>query len=86
MYRKLASTQPSCTAVGGRSRGTASGLQRSAQRTLPELDCCVAAGDDYDETIAFTREAIAFHLEGLAEAGQDIPAPSREPAIVEYIT
>lgn len=29
------------------------------------------------------REAIAFHLEGLAPAGQPIPAPSCEAAYVE---
>lgn len=32
----------------------------------PDLDGCVAAGDDRDETIALMREAIKFHLEGMA--------------------
>ena len=40
-------------------------------------------GDDRDETIALMREAIAFHLEGLADAGQPIPTPSSESAYVE---
>ena len=49
----------------------------------PDLDGCVAAGDDRDETIALMGEAIAFHLEGLAESGQAVPLPSSEPAFVD---
>jgi predicted RNase H-like HicB family nuclease len=49
----------------------------------PDLDGCVAAGGDREETIATMREAIAFHLEGLAAAGEPVPAPSSEPAFVE---
>ncbi len=51
----------------------------------PDLDGCVAAGDDRDETIALLREAIVFHLEGLAEAGEPIPTPSCESVYVEVI-
>ena len=49
----------------------------------PDLDGCVAAGDDREETIALMREAIAFHLEGMAAVGEPIPAPQSEPAFVE---
>jgi predicted RNase H-like HicB family nuclease len=49
----------------------------------PDLEGCVAAGDDREETIALMREAIAFHLEGLAAAGEPVPAPSSESAYVE---
>ncbi len=49
----------------------------------PDLDGCVAAGDDREETIALMREAIAFHLEGLAAAGEAIPVPASESAYVE---
>ncbi len=49
----------------------------------PDLDGCVAAGDDREETIALMREAIAFHLEGLTAAGEPIPAPHSEAAYVE---
>ena len=49
----------------------------------PDLDGCVAAGSDREETIALMREAIAFHLEGLADGGETIPAPTSEPAFVE---
>ena len=41
----------------------------------PDLDGCVAAGDDRDATIALMREAIAFHLEGLAIEGLPVPSP-----------
>ena len=49
----------------------------------PDLDGCVAAGDDREETIALMREAIAFHLEGMAAAGEPVPIPLSEPAFVE---
>jgi predicted RNase H-like HicB family nuclease len=49
----------------------------------PDLDGCVAAGDDRDETIALMREAIAFHLEGLAAEGLPAPVPHSEAAVVE---
>jgi predicted RNase H-like HicB family nuclease len=49
----------------------------------PDLDGCVAAGDNRGETVDLMREAIEFHLEGLAEAGQPIPAPSSESVYVE---
>ncbi len=49
----------------------------------PDLDGCVAAGDDRDQTIALMREAIAFHLEGLAAEGLPAPPPVSEAAVVE---
>ena len=49
----------------------------------PDLDGCVAAADDREETIALMREAIAFHLEGLAESGEPVPTPKCESAYVE---
>lgn len=49
----------------------------------PDLDGCVAAGADRDETIALMREAIAFHLEGLAAEGLPIPLPRSQVAEVE---
>ena len=49
----------------------------------PDLEGCVAAAEGRDETIALMREAIEFHLEGLAEAGEPIPTPSSESAYVE---
>jgi predicted RNase H-like HicB family nuclease len=49
----------------------------------PDLEGCVAAGDDRDETIALMREAIAFHLEGMAADGYPMPVPRCESAYVE---
>ena len=52
----------------------------------PDLEGCVAAGDDREETIALMREAIAFHLEGLAAAGEPVPAPSSESPRGDHLT
>jgi predicted RNase H-like HicB family nuclease len=49
----------------------------------PDLDGCVAAADDRDETIALMQGAITFHLEGLAAEGLPIPAAQCEAAVVE---
>lgn len=50
----------------------------------PDLDGCVAAGDDREETIALMQEAIAFHLEGLQAEGLPIPEASSEATQVEF--
>ena len=39
----------------------------------PELPGCVALGDTREECVAEMRLAIAFHLDGLREAGEPIP-------------
>jgi predicted RNase H-like HicB family nuclease len=49
---------------------------------VPDLPGCVAAGQSEDEVRELIREAIEFHLDGLREEGQPLPAPS---ARVEYI-
>jgi predicted RNase H-like HicB family nuclease len=49
----------------------------------PDLDGCVAAGDDREETVALMQEAMAFHLEGMAAEGLSPPVPRSEPAVVE---
>ncbi|WP_165233639.1 type II toxin-antitoxin system HicB family antitoxin [Aquisphaera insulae] len=49
----------------------------------PDLDGCVAAAEGREETIALMREAISFHLECLAEAGETAPEPSSESVYVE---
>ena len=43
---------------------------------VPDLPGCVATGDTLAETEAAIRAAIAFHLDGLREAGSPIPPPS----------
>jgi predicted RNase H-like HicB family nuclease len=43
---------------------------------VPDLPGCVATGDTRTEVEAAIKEAIALHLEGLAEDGLPIPEPS----------
>ena len=49
----------------------------------PDLLGCVATGDTIDQTVAEMREAIAFHLEGLAADGDPIPEPSGPGVYIE---
>lgn len=50
----------------------------------PDLPGCVAAGKTLEETRRLMREAIAFHLEGLAEDGDVRPKPSGYVEILGY--
>ena len=47
-----------------------------------DVDGCVATGKTVDETIANMRDALEFHLEGMAEDGDPIPEPE---VIIEYV-
>jgi predicted RNase H-like HicB family nuclease len=49
----------------------------------PDLPGCVATGDTLEEVEREMRAAIAFHLEGLAEDGVEIPVPSGPGVYVE---
>ncbi len=49
----------------------------------PDLPGLGAAGRTLDEVKELIREAVEFHLEGMRQHGDPIPAPS---AITEYIT
>ncbi len=44
--------------------------------SFPDFPGCVTAGTSLDEARAFAAEALAFHIEGLLEDGDDLPAPS----------
>lgn len=44
--------------------------------SFPDLPGCVTAGESLDEARAFAEEALALHLEGLAEDGEAIPEAS----------
>jgi predicted RNase H-like HicB family nuclease len=48
---------------------------------VPDLPGCVTTGGTVEETERNIREAIGFHLRGLADDGLPIPEPS---AVVEY--
>lgn len=49
----------------------------------PDLLGCVATGDTINQTVAEMRDAIAFHLEGLAADGDPIPEPSGPGVYIE---
>jgi len=49
---------------------------------VPDLPGCVATGDTVEEVGRLIREAIALHLDGMAEDGLPIPEPS---TTVEYV-
>jgi len=49
----------------------------------PDLDGCIATGKTRDEVEREMREAIAFHLEGMARSGEPIPEPQTYSRYVE---
>jgi predicted RNase H-like HicB family nuclease len=49
----------------------------------PDLDGCVATGRTREEVETQMREAIEFHLEGMARNGESIPEPHSYSAYVE---
>lgn len=52
----------------------------------PDLDGCVATGRTREEVEREMQEAIAFHLEGMAQSGETIPEPRTYSAYVEVPT
>lgn len=50
--------------------------------SFPDLPGCVTAGSTLDEARAMAEEALALHLEGLAEDGEPIPEPSSLEAVM----
>jgi len=50
---------------------------------VPDLPGCVAAGETREEALELIREAIEFHIEGLRQEGQPVPAPSSTSAVVD---
>jgi predicted RNase H-like HicB family nuclease len=50
---------------------------------VPDLPGCIAVGETREEALRLIREAIQFHIEGLAQDGQPIPEPSCEGEFVE---
>ena len=49
----------------------------------PDLPGCVATGRTRDEVQTEMSGAIEFHLEGLTEAGENVPEPTTEAAYCE---
>lgn len=50
---------------------------------VPDLPGCVAAAETRREVVTLIREAIAFHMEGLKEAGEAIPPPTSQGEVVD---
>lgn len=50
---------------------------------VPDLPGCVAAAKSREELITLIQEAIEFHIEGIRAAGDPVPLPSSQHAIVE---
>ncbi|WP_027515389.1 type II toxin-antitoxin system HicB family antitoxin [Bradyrhizobium sp. WSM1417] len=50
--------------------------------SFPDLPGLVTAGTTLDEARDMAEEALAFHLEGMAEDGEPIPEPSSLEAIM----
>ena len=51
---------------------------------FPDLPGCITAGRTLEEAREMAAEALALHLEGLAEDGDAIPAPSSADAILAH--
>jgi len=49
----------------------------------PDLEGCVATGKTRQEVESEMKEAIAFHLDGMARNGDPIPEPHSYSAYVE---
>ncbi len=50
---------------------------------VPDLPGCVAVGESRAEVVQLIQEAIEFHLEGMREDGQPIPAPAYSTEYIE---
>lgn len=50
---------------------------------VPDLPGCITVGETNAEVIQLIREAVEFHIDGLREAGEPVPAPSSVSEIIE---
>jgi predicted RNase H-like HicB family nuclease len=50
----------------------------------PDVLGCVAVGETIEECLEEMRSALAFHLEGMLEDGEEIPKPSGPGVYVRY--
>ena len=50
---------------------------------VPDLPGCIAVGETREEVLASIHDAIEFHLEGLREQGEPIPAPSSSSEVID---
>jgi predicted RNase H-like HicB family nuclease len=50
---------------------------------VPDLPGCIAVAETEAEVKELIKEAIAFHIEGLLEAGEQIPLPASNSVFVD---
>jgi predicted RNase H-like HicB family nuclease len=50
---------------------------------VPDLPGCVAAAASREEVMSLIQEAIEFHIDGLRQSGESIPAPRSQSALVD---
>lgn len=50
--------------------------------SFPDFPGCISAGADLDEARRMAQEALAFHIRGMEEDGEPIPAPSTLEAVM----
>jgi predicted RNase H-like HicB family nuclease len=50
---------------------------------VPDLPGCIAVAETEAEVKELIEEAVAFHIEGLREAGEQIPAPSSNSIFID---
>ncbi|MGE4538667.1 MAG: type II toxin-antitoxin system HicB family antitoxin [Desulfovibrio sp.] len=50
--------------------------------SFPDFPGCVTAGDTLEQARDMAREALAFHVRGMREDGDDLPRPSGLDAIM----
>ena len=50
---------------------------------VPDLPGCIAAAESREEVMSLIQEAIEFHIEGLRDSGEPIPAPRSQGALVD---
>jgi len=50
---------------------------------VPDLPGVMSVGDSQEEVTANIRQAIALHLDGLRDSGDDIPEPKTLVAVID---
>jgi predicted RNase H-like HicB family nuclease len=50
---------------------------------VPDLPGCVAVAETRAEVVKLIQEAIEFHIEGLRESGESVPAPRSQSELID---
>ena len=56
---------------------------RNFSAYVPDLPGCIATGATREEVVRQIRDAIEFHIEGMREQGELVPAPQSTATVVE---